>query len=262
MTRFHTVPARRAPGGPSHVPTGRAPGVPPAPPALAPALAPALPSALALVLILAVALAGCGAAGNRYEMRVEAKASTMAHGRSYVILPGITEARATDPLFQEVAKAMDAVLAAKGYEKAPDVDHADLGLYVAYSVEEMKESTGTPSDYGPFPPGGTQPAPGFGPGAYGFGPMPIPFVSDYMRTLSVEAVDFVRYRANDPRHVVWRIQIKSRGPSNSLEKALPFFSTVLSKYMGENADLLIQVDANGDAQPVAIPKPSRSRHAP
>ena len=207
-------------------------------------------AALAAVLCAAL-LSGCGS--TKYTMRLEANAEKVDFGRSYVILPGIMETRAEDPQFKAVAVALDRLLQSRGYTKAPGVEAADLGIYVEFGV---RESVGPPMGGGGMP---AVPMPGFGrPGGLfgGFGGMERIF----SRWLTVEAVDFARYKANDPKNVGWSVSVTSRGNTASLEKAMPFFAAAMDAYIGRKAHVTLEVDSQANVTEVSFPqKHHRSR---
>jgi len=210
-------------------------------------------AALAAVLCVAL-LSGCGT--TRYKMHLEAHAESVDYGRSYVILPGIMETKADDPQFKAVAEALDRLLLAKGYTRAQGVDEAALGIYVEFGV---KETMGQPLGAGGF---NAPPQPGFGRpfGLFG-GPGGMERV--FSRWLSLEAVDFARYKLNDPRNVVWSVRITSRGDTSSLTKAMPFFAAALDAYIGRKAEVELDVDANANVTEINPPKHHhRSRFAP
>ncbi|MFP5239236.1 MAG: hypothetical protein ACLGQW_05330 [Acidobacteriota bacterium] len=206
---------------------------------------------LAAVLCVAV-LAGCGS--SKYTMRLEANAEKVEYGRSYVILPGIMETRAEDPQFRLVAAALDRLLQAKGYARASGVDTAELGIYVEFGVKEIIMSP-------PIGMGGFQSAPQLGfflsPNRFR-GPESMERV--FSRWLALEAVDFARYKANDPKHVVWSVRVFSKGGSSSLEKAMPFFAAAMDAYIGRRADVMLEVDGKANVTEIhSSPKHHRSR---
>ncbi|WP_243310772.1 DUF4136 domain-containing protein [Fundidesulfovibrio agrisoli] len=206
-------------------------------------------AALAAVLCAAL-LSGCGS--TKYTMRLEADAEKVDFGKSYVILPGIMETRAEDPQFKAVAAALDKMLQAKGYTRATGVDAADLGIYVEFGV---KETIGPPMSGGAF---AAPSMPGFGHpfGLFGAGGMERVF----SRWLTVEAVDFARYKANDPKNVVWSVSVTSRGSTASLEKAMPFFAAAMDAYIGRKAHVTLEVDSQANVTEVSFPqKHHRSR---
>ncbi|WP_243438361.1 hypothetical protein [Fundidesulfovibrio soli] len=223
--------------------------MPPEPRAFRRILAP-----LAAVLCAAL-LAGCGS--SKYTMRLEANAERVEYGRSYVILPGIMETRAEDPKFRLVAAALDSLLLARGYTKASGVDTADLGIYVEFGVKEIILSP-------PIPMGGFQGAPQLGfflsPNRFGAGES---MERVFSRWISLEAVDYARYKANDPKHVVWSVRVFSKGGSSSLEKAMPFFAAAMDAYIGRKADVMLEVDDKANVTEIhSSPKHHRSRFAP
>lgn len=196
---------------------------------------------LLVLLAMAAGLCGCGplasVAGPTYTMHVDAYAESVPYGRRFYILPGIMETKADDAEFKAVAARLSGALVAKGYTHASSLDQADLGLYLVYRVREDGRS-----QFDTF----SQRA---------MGPTPRPFfVPTYVREVSLEAVDMARYARNDPRHVVWKINIISKGPTSDLAKAIPALSAAIAEYAGTSGESYVEVDGAGNIRPF---KPSR-----
>lgn len=206
----------------------------------------ALPScsnrAVVLLVLLAVAvLSGCGplasVGGPTYTMHVDAYAESVPYGKRFFILPGIMETKADAAEFKAVAARLSGALVAKGYTQASSLDQADLGLYLVYRVREDGRS-----QFDTF----SQRA---------VGPTHRPlFAFTYVREVSLEAVDMARFARNDPRNVVWKINIVSKGPTSDLEKAMPALSAAIAEYAGTSGESYVEVDGAGNIRPF---KPSR-----
>lgn len=199
--------------------------------------------ALVLVALLAVAagLTGCGplasVGGPTYTMHVDAYAESVPYGRRFYILPGIMETKADDAEFRSVAARLAGALVAKGYTQSSSLAEADLGLYLVYRVREDGHTR-----FDTF----SQRA---------MGPTPRPFfVPTYVREVSLEAVDMARFARNDPRHVVWKLNIVSKGPTSDLQKAMPALAAAIAEYAGTSGESYVEVDGAGNIRPF---KPSR-----
>ncbi|WP_156920759.1 hypothetical protein [Fundidesulfovibrio putealis] len=198
-------------------------------------------AALLVLLAVASALTGCGPmasmAGPTYTMHVDAYAESVPYGRRFYILPGIMETKSDDAEFKAVAARLSGALVAKGYTHASSLAEADLGLYLVYRVREDGRS-----QFDTF----SQRA---------MGPTPRPFfVLTYIREVSLEAVDMARFARNDPRHVVWKINIVSKGPTSDLQKAMPALAAAIAEYAGTSGESYVEVDGAGNIRPF---KPSR-----
>jgi len=199
--------------------------------------------AVVLLVLLAVAagLCGCGplasVAGPTYTMHVDAYAESVPYGKRFFILPGIMETKADSSEFKSVAARLSGALVARGYTQASSLAEADLGLYLVYRVREDGHTR-----FDTF----SQRA---------MGPTPRPFfVPTYIREVSLEAVDMARFARNDPRHVVWKINIVSKGPTSDLDKAMPALSAAIAEYAGTSGESYVEVDNAGNIRPF---KPSR-----
>lgn len=199
--------------------------------------------ALALFMLLAMAagLTGCGplasVGGPTYTMHVDAYAESVPYGRRFYILPGIMETKADDAEFRSVAARLAGALVAKGYTQSSSLAEADLGLYLVYRVREDGHTR-----FDTF----SQRA---------MGPTPRPFfVPTYVREVSLEAVDMARFARNDPRHVVWKLNIVSKGPTSDLQKAMPALAAAIAEYAGTSGESYVEVDGAGNIRPF---KPSR-----
>lgn len=198
--------------------------------------------AVVLLVLLAVAvLSGCGAltalSGPTYTMHVDAYAEHLPYGKRFFILPGVMDAKAEDPEFKSVAATLAKSLAAKGYVQASSLDQADLGLYLVYRVREdghARFDTFSQRAVGPTP--------------------RALFALTYTREVSLEAVDMARFAVNDPRHVVWKVNVISKGPTSDLEKAMPSLAAAITEYAGTSGEAYVEVDGSGAIRPF---KPSR-----
>jgi hypothetical protein len=198
-------------------------------------------SGILLLLLAVAAFSGCGplasGGGATYTMHVDAYAEHLPYGKRFFILPGIMETKADDAEFKAVAARLAGALVAKGYAQSSSLAEADLGLYLVYRVREEGRS-----QFDTF----SQRA---------MGPTPRPFFAfTYVREVSLEAVDMARYARNDPRHVVWKINIVSKGPTSDLEKAMPALSAAIAEYAGTSGESYVEVDGAGNIRPF---KPSR-----
>ncbi|MFP5222419.1 MAG: hypothetical protein ACLGSA_09025 [Acidobacteriota bacterium] len=196
---------------------------------------------LAALLAVAAGLCGCGplasVGGPTYTMQVDAYAESVPYGKRFYILPGIMETKADDAEFKSVAARLAGALVAKGYTQVSSLDQADLGLYLVYRVRED-----TRAQFDTF----SQRA---------MGPTHRPFfVPTYIREVSLEAVDMARFARNDPRHVVWKLNIVSKGPTSDLQKAMPALAAAIAEYAGTSGESYVEVDGAGNIRPF---KPSR-----
>ena len=196
---------------------------------------------LALVLALASACGGAGNAG--YTLRLDASAQHIPYGKRFFILPGVTADRAGDASFQAVADVLAQALAAKGYERMPALEQADVGIYLSVGVTAGSRHA-VFSDL----------SQGAGPRAQRA------FVfTEYTRELTAEAVDMARFRANDPHNVVWRMHAVSVGPTRNMDKAMPYFAAAVAQYAGSNGFFTVQVAPDMTVTPV---NPEPRKRAP
>lgn len=197
-----------------------------------------LPAALALLL----ALCACGVLGpgTKYVMHLSSFSEKTEHGKSFVIVPGVMDARAEDPGFKAVANELAKAVEAKGYTRAASYAEADVVLYLAWRVVEKSIA----------PVGMPQDAPVI--------PNPRRMLSmEYFREVEVEAVDMPRFWANHPRHVVWKMSVTTKGPSSGMEKAMPFIAAAIAQYMGTSAEAFLEVDSSLNVHALKGPKPGQ-----
>ena len=189
-------------------------------------------SLLFLLFLLSTTLPGCGISGEGYTMHLDAYTEHLAHGKSYVVLPGVMDAKAGDPKFMAAAEGLTQALAGKGYVKAPDMDHADLALYLGYHVVEEARAP-----FDTFHKGSAWANPGR------------MFSPEYSRDVVLEAVDLARLRANDPKNMVWKIHALSKGPSSDMVKTMPYIAAALVKYLDTSGEAYVEVDDSLNVKP-------------
>lgn len=197
----------------------------------------ALLAALALL-----ALSGCGGSGlgASYAMHLDAYAESVSYGKRFVVLPGIMELKPGDADFPKAADALAKALEAKGYVRAARLDEADLGIYLAYKVTEHDNSPFGNFDQGPA----------------GRHPRQFLFI-DYTRDILVEAVDMARYKSGDPRNVVWKIRLVSKGPTSDIQKAMPYVAAAVAQYAGHSTEAYVVVDDSMKVHPYKPEKHGR-----
>ena len=189
------------------------------------------------LLLLALLAKACGGPVNAgYTMRLDASAEKVSYGKRFFILPGVTKDRAEDARFRSAADVLAQALAGKGYERVSSLEQADLGIYLGAAVSAGNRHAVFSSPYGA---GGPQAQRTF-------------VFTEYTRELTVEAVDMARYRANDPRSIVWRMQLVSVGATESLEKAMPYFAAAVAHYAGSSGFFTVQVGPDMTVSPVNL----------
>jgi len=201
----------------------------------------ARPLALLLAAALAALLSGCGGPSALYTMRLDSYAEPVPYGKRFVVRPGFMDIKAEDKAFVSCADMLSKALAARGYQQAPTLEEADLVVYLAWNVTEVQRI----------------PAESMPQGFAGHSARLLSFL-DYTRELSVEAVDMVRFKANNPRNVVWRMHVISTGPTSNMEKSMPYFAAAIAEYAGRSGDVSVEVAEDFTIRPVK-PAPKHSR---
>ncbi|MFZ5428334.1 MAG: hypothetical protein ACOZEN_15320 [Thermodesulfobacteriota bacterium] len=205
----------------------------------------ALPAARIFALIAALpllVLSGCAGSGlgASYAIHLDAYAESVSYGKRFVVLPGIMEMKAGDTDFPKAADTLAKALEAKGYVRAAKLDEADLGIYLAYKVSENDNSPFGNFDQGPA----------------GRHPRQFLFI-DYTRDILVEAVDMARYKAGDPKNVVWKIRLVSKGPTSDIHKAMPYVAAAVAHYAGLSTEAYVVVDDSMKVHPYKPEKHGR-----
>lgn len=197
---------------------------------------------LLAVVLAALTLGGCGA-GAKYTMHLDAYAEHVPYGKRFVVLQGVMDAKPGDEQFKASAEALARAVEAKGFIRAPSVDQADLALYLAYHVTEHSRA--------PFDT--FQQRQGF--------PLRPPrlIMPDYTRDIQVEAVDMARFKAGDPKNVVWKIHVVSKGPISDMGKTMPYVAAAVAQYMDTSGEVFVEVD---DAMNVKPFKPEKHHQRP
>jgi hypothetical protein len=197
-------------------------------------------SILFFFIFLSATLSACGVIDGGYTMHLDAYTEHLTYGKNYVVLPGVMDAKASDPKFIAAAAGLDQALAGKGYVKAPDIDHADLALYLGYRVVEESH---VPFDT--FHKGSVWSHPGQ------------MLSMDYSRDVVIEAVDLARLKAGDPKNVVWKIHVVSKAPTGDMAKAMPYIAAAVAKYMDTSGEVYVEVDDSFNVKPF---KPTDHHH--
>lgn len=180
-----------------------------------------------LVLLLALSACGSFGPGTKYVMHVNSFSEKAQHGKNFVIVPGVMDARAEDPRFKAVANELAKAVEARGYTRAASYDEADVVLYLAWRVIERSSGPAVMPQEAPLIPN------------------PRRMLSlEYIREVEVEAVDMPRFWSNHPRHIVWKMVVTSKGPSSGMEKAMPFIAAAVAQYMGTSAEAFLEVDSS------------------
>jgi len=200
-----------------------------------------LAAALAVMIVLA-ALSGCGGSGlgANYAIHLDAYAENIPYGKRFVVLPGIMDLKPNDTDFPKAADALAKALEAKGYVRAARLEEADLGVYLAYKVTEHDNSPFERFDQGPA----------------GRHPRQLLFI-DYTRDILVEAVDMARYKSGDPKSVVWKIRLVSKGPTSDIQKAMPYVAAAVAQYAGHSTEAYVVVDDSMKVHPYKPEKHGR-----
>lgn len=204
-----------------------------------------------LALAACLLATACGP-GARYTMRVEAYSYIPPEGKSFVILPGVMNTRAGSPEFTAVAEPIAKLLVDKGYVRVQEVDHADIGVYLVFDLDKRKDPDGglfSQDEAGASLPGAdSQVAMGFVPGQ-GFA-----FARPTDKTLSIEAVDMARYKANDPKYVLWRVKVVCLRVVDPLPKMMPSIVAALADSIGTSAYTHLEVNDRLEVKSVKPPK--------
>lgn len=181
----------------------------------------------ALAVLAALALAGCGGTGpgTNYAIHLDAYAEKVDFGKRFVVLQGVMENPPKDADFAKAADSLATALEARGYKRVGKVDEADLGVYLAYRVTEEHRSPFENFDEGPA----------------GRSPRSLLFI-DFTRDVLVEAVDLARYKANNPKNMVWKIRLVSKGPTGDIQKIMPYVAAAVAQYMGQSTEAYVVVD--------------------
>lgn len=197
----------------------------------------------ALAVLAALALAGCGGTGpgTNYAIHLDAYAEKLDYSKRFVVLQGIMDTPAGDKDFAKAADALAQAMEARGYKRVARLEEADLGVYLAYKVSEERRAPFENFDQGPA----------------GYHPRSL-FFLDYTRDVTVEAVDMARYKAGDPRNVVWKMRLVTKGPTGDIQKAMPFVAAAVAQYMGQSTEAYVLVDDSFKVHPYK-PKPHGRR---
>jgi hypothetical protein len=170
--------------------------------------------AMAPLLLLA---AGCGS--NSYRVHVEAYSYASPEAKRFVILPGVMDVKPDNTDYQAVTSQLARLMTSKGYVQAPDLGEADLALYVAYDKQKTVQ----------------------GPHRVWHG---IEITPPENWVLTVEAVDLVKYKANDSKYMQWRMKTVCYEADPSIVKAMPYIMAAMSDYVGRGGDVNLEVDEN------------------
>jgi hypothetical protein len=194
----------------------------------------------ALPVLLVLCACGTFGPGAKNVMYLSSYSEKTEHGKNFVIVPGVMDARAEDPGFKAVANELAKAVEAKGYTRAASYAEADVVLYLAWRVVEKSIApAGMPQEATLIP-------------------NPRRMLSmEYFREVEVEAVDMPRFWANHPRHIVWKMSVTSKGSSSGMEKAMPFIAAAIAQYMGTSAETFLEVDASFHVHALKSLKPGQ-----
>ena len=209
--------------------------------------------ALGAIVIASILLGGCA---TTYTFKVDAiNNPEVEELYSYKIISSNPELKEEDLEFQEAADYIRTVLSSKGMYEAPDAEHADMIIDLAYGIGEPQIDFKTYS----------QPVYAVTGGGYSTVATPVVDSKGNVRYVTttiyhpprVEMVGmeekvvpitvyekFIRLTARDNTQTnedegpvqAWSIYVKNKDESDDLRKYLPLMAAAAIPYIGENTD--------------------------